>query len=213
MILRRSLIIMLALTTMEGRSQSAFQRVFPQAVVSGQYGGSIGLVAGGYHRRTAREHFGGGLLYGYLPRAFGGPLHTVTLAFSLEPWQVPLGAHLRWTPLRAGAFIVLALGPGWHVVRPPYYEPGYYWWSTNFRQHLQVGTALRTRLHAGPFSHAAIWFQANTNDLYLSSWWPNRATIALGEIIHFGAGVDLYFERKQPGRPASPPAAAPAADP
>lgn len=173
------------------QAQGWLGRHLPHTVLSAQYAGSIGLGAVGWHRRTADERLDLGLLYGYLPERLGGTVHTATFAVGWLPWQLGLGDRLRWVPVRAGAFVVLALGPGLHVTRPPQFERGYYWWTENFRQHLHLGTELRLRLDRGPFAHAGLWLQANTNDLYLYSWWPNRTAIPFGDIVQLGLGVDL----------------------
>lgn len=175
------------------QAQNWMQRQLPRTAVSAQYAGSIGAAAIGYHRRTQREQLDLGLLYGYLPASLGGTVHTVTFSITGEPWHLPLGERVRWTPVRGGAFVALALGPGLRVSRPPRYEPGYYWWNPGIRQHLHLGTALGYRPRSGPFSEVAAWIQANSNDLYLYSWWTNRTAFPFGDAVFLGAGIDFHL--------------------
>jgi len=39
----------------------------------------------------------------------------------------------------------------------------------------------------------AFYFEENTNELYIFSYFTNRKTIKVYDIIFFGTGIKLYF--------------------
>ena len=82
------------------------------------------------------------------------------------------------------------LGASW----PSYLEKGYYWWTPNFRQHLYLRSQLSYRAGAGFIQRIGGYFEVNANDLYVYSWWPNRGSISVYDILFFGAGVQVYFK-------------------
>ena len=162
-----------------------------------QYAGSIGLASVTAMRHTRTERIGVGLSYGRVPRAQGGPLDTWALRFLYSPWRVER-QHWRLEPLQAGLFIAYTHGLDLRATWPSYLEKGYYWWTPNFRQHLFLRSQLSYRMGDGFAQRIGAYFEVNTNDLYVYSWWPNRGSISVGDILFFGASAQVYLRPYTP---------------
>jgi hypothetical protein len=160
---------------------------------SGQYGGSIGTVAIGAIRHARNERIGVGLFYGRTPHHQGGPINAYTAKFMYTPWQVRLKGKWYLEPLQTGAFVSYSTGQDLSSHWPGHLDPGYYWWTNNFRQHLFLRTQLSRQVALGRVERIGAWFEVNTNDLYVYSWWPNRAALSVYDILFFGAGVQVYL--------------------
>lgn len=195
---------LLLIATLAGAPAEAqlLRKTFPGWSLSAQYAGSIGTASLSYLQHTRNERIAVGLSYGHIWPAQGGPLDAWALRFMYTPWQVHLDERWCLEPLQTGVFVAYTSGLDLRASWPTYLEKGYYWWLPNFRQHL----FLRSQLSFSPVQHrvrrVAAYFEVNTNDLYVYSWWPNRRSIALYDILFFGTGVQLYFhtatQRPQP---------------
>lgn len=168
-------------------------RVLPVRSFAVQYAGSIGSGSIGYMRSDTTERIGVGLSFGHVSRAQGGPLNTWSLRFLYSPWKLRVSEHGRLEPLQVGLFISYTTGFDLRASWPTHLEKGYYWWLPNFRQHPYVRSQLSFERGTGVLRRVGAYLEVNTNDLYIYSWWPNRGTITVGDILFLGAGVQVFF--------------------
>ena len=170
------------------------RKALPGRSLAMQYAGSVGSWSIAAMRHTRNERIGAGFSYGRTPPSQGGPLNTWALRFMYTPWQVDLNARWRLEPVQTGVFIGYTTGLNLGASWPSYLEKGYYWWTPNFRQHLYLRSQLSYRAGAGFIQRIGGYFEVNANDLYVYSWWPNRGSISVYDILFFGAGVQVYFK-------------------
>lgn len=189
---RQAIGILAAVLITTTTSAQLLRGPLPGRSIGAQYAGSIGLVSVSAMRHNTSEKIGVGLSFGHVPRTHGGALNTWTLRGMYTPWRIDLTDRLSWQPLQTGLFIAYTTGLDLKSSWPSYLERGYYWWSPNFRQHLYVRSQLGWRTATS--QRIAAYFEMNTNDLYVFSWWPNRKSIPVMDIVFFGVGVQYYFK-------------------
>ncbi|TXI82396.1 MAG: hypothetical protein E6Q44_02145 [Flavobacteriales bacterium] len=177
-----------------------FRGALPGRSVSAQYAGSVGLGSVAVMRHTKNERIGVGGSFGHTPRSHGGPLNTWTLRFMYTPWRVDLNETWQLEPVQTGLFVAYTTGLDLQASWPSYLEKGYYWWTPNFRQHLYLRSQVSHRFEGAFVQRIGAYFEVNTNDLYVYSWWPNKGSIGVGDILFFGAGVQVYFRPFAPRR-------------
>lgn len=186
-------LVLLFLGTREVSAQ-LLRNTFPGSSISAQHAGSIGLASIGWMRHTHNERIGVGLWFGHTPRSHGGSLSTWALRFMYTPWKVDVGEHLLLEPIQVGVFVAYTAGLDLRTSWPSHLEKGYYWWFPNFRQHLHVRSQLGWRAGKDRSQRLAAYLEVNTNDLYVYSWWPNRKSISVGDIVFLGAGMQYYLK-------------------
>ena len=207
---RMTIVLLPVILGLSGPSTAQpLQKAFPGRSIGAQYAGSVGLFSVNALLHSRNERLALGLGAGHVPKAQGGPLGTYTFRFMYTPWQVDI--HDRWMlePFQTGLVVAFSTGLDLTAQWPSYLDRGYYWWLPNFRQHLFVRTQLSYRPKERKVQRIAAYFEVNTNDLYVYSWWPNRSSITLYEIVFFGAGLQLYFKpsamrAKEPATPRIP---------
>ncbi len=168
--------------------------LFPKSMVVAQFAGSTGLVSAGFSKVTARDNIELGLLYGYLPKAYGGNNHSLSLKFAWNPWQFRAFNRLSIEPVQLGAFICQNFNKDLEFAWGNNYPKNYYWWPRATRFHPTLSTQLAYVFDSKRVDRLAYYFEANTNDLYIASWYPNRKALSLYDIIFFGMGLKLYFK-------------------
>jgi hypothetical protein len=99
-------------------------------------------------------------------------------------------------PLQIGIFLAQNFGKNIDFKWSSKYPKGYYWWGSSFRQHIFFSTQLSRALPKGYFSKVSLYLEANTNDLYLYSYFSNRNTITLYDIFFLGIGTKFYLREK-----------------
>ena len=190
--MRTGFIALAIATTMTPMVQGQFLcSTFPERSLTAQYAGSIGTGSLAYTLYGRSAKWGVGLSYGRTPESAGGPLNTYALRVIFTPWDLELGSRLSLQPVRTGLFVAYTAGFDLRATWPSYLEPGYYWWTPNFRQHLYLRSQLSYRTGPRFAERIGVYFEANTNDLYVYSWWRNRRSITPYDIIFFGIGVEL----------------------
>lgn len=192
MVRQSILLFVLCLAAMPAQGQ-LLRRTLPGRSVTAQFAGSTGMFSLGGMRHTRNERWGVGLSYGHTPEGHGGPINAYTLRLMYTPWKLPLTERWRWEPVQTGVFVSYSTGLDLSSHWPSYLGDGYYWWTNNFRQHLYLRTQLSRTFPGRSVERIGAYFEANTNDLYVYSWWPNRAAIGVYDILFFGAGVQVYF--------------------
>lgn len=197
--MRRALHLLLALLLLCTQVEAQlFREALPGRSLSSQYAGSIGSVSLNYLRHSRNERISVGLSYGHTLRAHGGPLNTWALRFMYTPWQVDIRKRWLLEPVQTGLFVAYTTGMDLRASWPSHLEKGYYWWTPNFRQHLFLRSQLSLRTGQGFVQRIGAYFEVNTNDLYVYSWWPNRGSISVGDILFFGAGVQVQLRSLKP---------------
>jgi len=171
------------------QSQSLLGRKLPHQGVSLQFAGSVGFLSAGYYRRTEKEKIELSLIYGHTPRVFGGPLHSVSFKFLYSPFRIGFLHRFSFEPLQAGIFIAQNFGRNLYVTWPDKYPSHYYWWPNSLREHVFASSQVSFSPTHTAFEKISAYFEANTNDLYIYSWAPNRGAITLYDIIFFGIGI------------------------
>ncbi len=169
------------------------QRLFKKAALTVQYAGSVGFLSVGYFKQTANDKFGIGLVYGNTPKSMGGPLGSLSLKLRYNPFQVKLYKNIYLEPLQAGIFLTQNFGKNLDLKWSSNYSKGYYWWGSSFRQHIFVSSQISILKEQGCFNKISFYWEANTNDLYLYSYFPNCDVLSLYDIIYFGIGVKFYI--------------------
>lgn len=95
--------------------------------------------------------------------------------------------------MQTGLFVAYTTGLDLQASWPSHLEKGYYWWTPNFRQHLYLRSQISFERPMGTIRRVGAYLEVNTNDLYVYSWWPNRGSISVSDIVFLGAGVQVYF--------------------
>lgn len=167
------------------------QNLLQHGAIGVQYAGSVGFLSAGYFKNNTKDKLSIGLVYGYTPKQLGGPLGSLSLKFRYNPFHLRLYKHLYWDPIQAGIFLAQNFGKNIDFKWGGKYPKGYYWWGSSFRQHVFFSTQLAMELQKGRFSKVSLYFETNTNDLYLYSYFPNRETLSLYDIFFFGIGMRL----------------------
>ena len=162
-----------------------------------QYAGSVGFISMGYYKHSAKDKISIGLVYGFTPKKFGGPLGSLSLKVRYDPFHLKVHRNISIQPIQIGFFLAQNFGKNIDFKWGSNYPKGYYWWGSSFRQHAFISTQVSFTLPKGYFSKASFYLEANTNDLYLYSYFSNRNTITLYDIFFFGIGSRFYLREKQ----------------
>lgn len=165
-----------------------------KTIITMQYAGSIGYmsIGGGITSKTQKVQHE--LLYGFVPKAYGGPLDKITYKFTYMPVKWQVSKKIAWMPLNPTAFASYNIGKDYSL-QPSYkkYDDDYYWWSPALRFHFGVNTAIE--LTNDTFKNKAIiYLEANTNDRYVTTWWDNTSVLNVSDIFFLGAGVKVLLE-------------------
>ena len=173
-------------------SQKTLRSVFPRSAWTAQYAGNTGFLTIGYSKVTASRKMELGLLYGFVPKALGGVNHSINLKMTYNPFRITIHKKFKLEPIQAGLFISQNFGDHLGLYWDSKYPDGYYWWSRSLRIHAFVGAQISVKLGEKYFSRMSYYIEANTNDLYLHSYFPNRRTMSVTDIIFLGMGVKFY---------------------
>jgi len=160
-----------------------------------QYAGSIGYVSihTGYnffHDKTDLSFH-----YGYVPEAKGGELHISAVKFEYRPFSIKLGDKLIFHPLNPVVFLSYTFGKNFGLsFDRDQYPKGYYFWSPALREHLGLSTELKLMGDkSSRIKSISLYTEANTNDLYMVSWFENRTSSPITKIFHLGFGLRMNF--------------------
>jgi hypothetical protein len=196
------LIILCASVSLSSFAQSRLRRWLPTDGFSLQYAGSIGFMSAGYFRQTHNLHHEFSFIYGYTPQSLGGPLSGITLKYTYNPLRFRIANSLQWDPIQAGMFITAWFGENLDLAWSAKYPKGYYWWQSSLRKHAFISSQLsfvKKRVEK-----VSVYFEVNTNDLYLVGYYPNRETQTFTDILFFGIGAKVYLNERQKTKPNEP---------
>lgn len=179
------------------KSQSQFMKSFIPDFVGLQYAGSIGYISGsaGYHFFGDRTNLN--VNYGYIPQNKGGEMHIVAAKFEYKPFSIRVKDNIIIHPINPSVFLSYTFDKKLDFnFDTDQYPKGYYFWSEAFRKHVAFSTEvklLNAKKTAAKINAVSLYMEANTNDLYLISWFENRTSIPFTDIFKFGYGVRVYF--------------------
>ncbi len=166
----------------------------PDKVIT-QYAGSIGYMSLGLGYDLFQERTELSFHYGYVPEVKGGELHIAALKFEYKPFKLKISDGLLFRPVNPVVFGSYTFGKafGFGFDRDQY-PKGYYFWSPALRGHLGASSELEVLSDASSsIKSITLFTEANTNDLYLVSWYENRTTTPFYKIFHLGFGLKVNF--------------------
>jgi hypothetical protein len=170
---------------------------FPRTAISLQYAGSTGFLTIGYLRATPKNKLQLGLQYGFTPAFLGGNLHSLSLKITYNPFRIDRGKRFYLEPLQVGGFISQNFGKNLETTWGSNYPKAYYWWNASLRYHPFIATSISMRTpQLRRTDHLSMYFEVNTNDLYIASYFPKRNFTALSfyDILYFGVGVKWFLK-------------------
>jgi len=175
--------------------QSPFIKAIIPDQVNLQYAGSIGYMSTGVGYNLFKEKAALSFHYGYVPEVKGGELHITAVKFEYKPWAIRIKDKLVFHPINPVVFLSYTLGKNFGLgFDRDQYVKGYYFWSPALREHLGVSSELKILGdRSSKIKAISLYTEANTNDLYLISWYENRTTTPIYQIFHLGFGMRMYF--------------------
>jgi hypothetical protein len=164
-----------------------------QAII--QYAGSIGYLSAGIGYNLFREKSTLSFHYGHVPLNKGGELNILAIKFDYKPISIKLNDHLIIRPINPLFFLSYTLGKDFGLkFNQDQYAKGYYFWSPALREHIGINSEIALLADKNSlFKSVNIYADANTNDLYLISWYENRTSTPIHEIFHLGFGLKVNF--------------------
>lgn len=177
-------------------AQSEKKKIFPTSAVAVQYAGSIGWLSAGYFRQSTNKKFELGLIYGYTPESLGGEIHSFALKLIYEPFTIAVTPQLQIEPLQTGIFVTQNFSNNLFWSWSDKYDRGYYWWTNSMRFHFFLGTQASCVFNHKVVEKISFFFETNTNDLYVFSYFGNQnyRSLDLDDIFFFGIGSKVYFK-------------------
>jgi hypothetical protein len=187
-----AILMLIAIPYIAG-AQGFLKTIRPHRLIV-QHAGSTGFLSAGagYKSRNSRTSID--YLFGYVPEAYGGDLYQSTLKLSVLPIKINFSDRVTFFPLTCGTFLSYSHGGKFYLTLPvEKYGKGYYWWSSGLRVHIFTGqelTVYTSRLNSKRFiKSASLYYELNTNDLYIISAIRNPDFFTPARIISMGFGV------------------------
>lgn len=175
-------------------AQNWFTQTFTKVALTAQYAGSTGLFTVGTSLVSKKNRVEFGLLYGRVPRFAGGVNNSLVFKFVYNPFQLKLSDKVLLEPLQGSLFINQNFSKDFGVFWDKKYPKGYYWWNRSPRFHFSISTQISHRLKAKHIEKLTWYMEANTNDLYLSSYLENINSFMPHEIFFLGTGIKVYLK-------------------
>jgi hypothetical protein len=198
-LLQRLLIFKTTILLLFGFQTAFAQHGLPKALIPDfvgvQYAGSIGYMSIHTGYNFFKDKTALSFHYGYVPEVKGGELHISAIKFEYKPFNIKLGNKLVLQPLNPVVFLSYTFGKNFGLsFDRDQYAKGYYFWSPALREHLGLSSELKILGDkSSKIKSISIYTEANTNDLYMISWFENRTTTPIYEIFHLGFGVRMNF--------------------
>lgn len=168
----------------EGKAQQ-------QKIVTLQYAGSIGYLSVGVGVTSKTGKLQHEVLYGFVPKYYGGPLDKFTYRLTYLPFNIKYKSKTNYKPFNPVVFAAYNMGNQFSLEHShKNYDHDYYWWSPALRFHVGANTAL---LFHGKAQTTMLYLEANTNDRYITTFWDNSQNMDLGDLFYLGVGVKVLF--------------------
>jgi len=193
LIFKFSFFLLIGLQTAVG--QTSFVKAIVPDQVNLQYAGSIGYMSIGAGYNLFNEKAALSFHYGYVPEVKGGELHITAVKFEYKPIAIRIKDKLVFHPVNPVIFASYTMGKNFGLsFDRNQYAKGYYFWSPALREHIGITSELKILGdRSSKIKAISIYTEANTNDLYLISWYANRTSTPFYEIFHLGFGMRMYF--------------------
>ena len=197
--LRKPLLFNLSLILLCSFQTTFAQSKFVKAIIPDQaniqYAGSIGYMSLGAGYNLFKEKAALSFHYGYVPETKGGELHITAIKFEYKPWAIRIKDKVIFHPFNPVVFLSYTMGKNFGLsFDRDQYAKGYYFWSPALREHLGVSSEVKILGdRSSKIKAISIYTEANTNDLYMVSWYANRTSTPIYEIFHLGFGMRMYF--------------------
>lgn len=163
-----------------------------------QYAGSIGFISPGIGYGLLNDRASIELFGGYVPESFGGtPISSMTLKADVHLVKIRIGKSVSFDPLILGVLANHTFGDEFYLTLPNNYPDDYFWWSTALRFGLFTGGSLEKRVVSSDGSFlksVGVYFEVNTNELYLMSFYENMNYLEITDILSLGLGIKLSFD-------------------
>jgi hypothetical protein len=176
-------------------AQSTFVKAIIPDQVNIQYAGSIGYMSIGTGYNLFNEKAALSFHYGYVPEVKGGELHITAVKFEYKPFAIRIKNKLIFHPINPVIFASYTMGKNFGLsFDRNQYAKGYYFWSPALREHIGISSELKILGdHTSKIKAISLYTEANTNDLYMISWYANRTSTPIYEVFHLGFGMRMYF--------------------
>jgi len=164
-----------------------------------QHAGSIGYLSGGIGYNLFKNNRGSfDLMYGFLPKSKGGPFSTLTTKLAYRPFEIKIKDWMIIHPINPGAFFSYTIQKDLDLTWDRgQYPKGYYYWSEALRTHVSLGSEFTfntTRLmKAGKPQTVTLFYEVNTNDMYLINFFQNLQALSVTDIFKAGVGLKASF--------------------
>ena len=188
-------LIIIVLATAPLYAQDSFFSRFKPDEVNIQYAGSIGFLSAGAGYHFFKEKTTLSFHVGYIPEKLGGEMTILAVKFEYKPFAIKIKDKVIIHPINPTFFPSYTLGQNFDFkFEKPQYRRGYYFWSSALRLHLAFGTEVKLLTNkTSKIKALSLYAEANTNDLYMISWFKNRELAAFRDIFKMGYGVKMYF--------------------
>jgi hypothetical protein len=188
-------VFLLILLTNGAYAQEKLIRTLTPDQVVIQYAGSIGYFSLGAGYNFFKDKSTLSFHYGHVPENKGGTLNIAAVKFDYKPFSIVINDKITFLPVNPVFFLSYTFGKDFGLrFNRDQYAKGYYFWSPALREHLGLNSEVRLLGDkSSKIKSVSIYAEANTNDLYMISWYENRTTTPIYEIFHLGFGVKLNF--------------------
>ncbi|MCF0059276.1 hypothetical protein [Dyadobacter sp. CY356] len=159
------------------------------------FAGNIGFLSGGPGYVSRNKTLETDLLFGFLPKKFGGDaLITISAKTTYSPWKIHLKNDYYIRPFSIGAYLSYTFGPQFDTKWPSYYPAGYYWWATSFRPGAYVGGKVgRDLIINNRRKQFEFYYELGSYDLLMISYVQNLDYLKLSDIVNLSFGVKMAF--------------------
>lgn len=158
-----------------------------------QYAGNIGFMAGGPGYVSKNKSLETDLLFGFMPRKFGGDaLISITAKVTYSPWRIPLQNAYHIAPFSIGFYSSYTFGPQFDTKWPEYYPKGYYWWATSVRLGAFIGGKIGHDVKLlKKERQMELYYELGTYDLLFISYVQNTSYLKPKDIINLAFGLKM----------------------
>ena len=198
--IKNIIFIIIALTFSYACMASENRRRHPLIPRSGviQYAGSIGFISvGAEWEYGKREQWATTLMIGYIPKRHSNrPKAAITLKQTYSPWNIVINGNINLRPLNCGLFLNTIYSHKFWTKEPGKYPEGYYQISTRVRPHIFIGQEIEfkaKKLKDKFIKSISLYYEFNSCDIYLCSYFPNMKYLSPADIFALGIGMKLNF--------------------
>lgn len=164
-----------------------------------QHAGSIGYFSGGVSYDLFKNKRGSfDVMYGIMPESKGGSFSTLTTKLAYRPFEIKVKDWMIIHPVNPGAFFSYTIQKDLDLTWDKgQYPKGYYYWSEALRAHVSLGSEFTFNttnlLKAKKPKSLTLFYEVNTNDMYLVNYFQNLKALSVTDIFKAGVGIKASF--------------------